>query len=78
LDGRRQRSSACGHLRGRADAFAGDPANDVDRDGRGADADNCPTAANRDQGDWDADARGDACDPSTRVNLDRLRGGRGG
>jgi Fungalysin metallopeptidase (M36)/Fungalysin/Thermolysin Propeptide Motif len=50
--------------------------NDVDGDGIGADADDCPLVANPAQRDWDADGLGDACDRSARVTLRRrsLRG----
>ncbi|MCP3978648.1 MAG: hypothetical protein GY716_04845 [bacterium] len=39
-----------------------DPANDADGDQRCASFDNCPTDANADQSDGDADGAGDACD----------------
>ena len=45
----------------------------MDRDGRGAEDDNCPRVANRTQTDWDADDRGDACDTSAMVRVRRLR-----
>lgn len=44
-----------------------DADNDVDGDGRCADADNCPQAANAGQDDADADGAGDVCDPCTSV-----------
>ena len=56
-----------------ADKFPDDPANDADRDGRGANADNCPTVSNKAQTDWDRDRKGDACDRSAKVSVKRLR-----
>jgi hypothetical protein len=42
---------------------------DADRDGIPDGRDNCPSASNRDQRDWDGDGRGDRCDRSARVSL---------
>jgi len=46
---------------------------DADGDGVADGADNCPTAPNRDQRDWDGDGRGDRCDRSSRIAIVRIR-----
>jgi N-acetylneuraminic acid mutarotase len=56
------------------DSCPNDPFDDGDGDGRCADVDNCPLAANRAQRNWDADRHGDACDRSARVTLRRSTG----
>ena len=47
------------------DSFPNDPSeiSDSDADTIGDNADNCPNTANTNQGNFDADAMGDACDP---------------
>lgn len=45
-----------------ADSGVVDPDPDPDRDGVPSDRDVCPTIADRDQADFDADGRGNACD----------------
>ena len=47
------------------DVFDYDPSeqDDIDHDGIGDHADNCPTIVNRDQADLDGDDQGDLCDP---------------
>jgi Bacterial pre-peptidase C-terminal domain/Fungalysin metallopeptidase (M36) len=46
---------------------------DADGDGVRDGADNCRTSANRDQRNWDGDALGDRCDPSSRITISKLR-----
>ena len=50
---------------------------DSDGDGHADTADNCPTAANPDQADGDADGRGDVCDAPALTGLAIKRAGRG-
>lgn len=46
---------------------------DADGDGMRDGADNCRTIANREQRNWDRDALGDRCDPSSRITISKLR-----
>lgn len=47
---------------------------DKDGDRMAAQLDNCPTATNEDQSDWDRDGKGDACDPCPFDNPDDADG----